>query len=59
MALTTVSSLSEMYSGGTSSVKNDAVIKPTEKGSTTDAPETGPTQPEAEDSAEISKEVEA
>ncbi|KAF9793222.1 beta-lactamase-like protein [Thelephora terrestris] len=59
MALTTVSSLSEMYSGGTSSVTNDAVIKSTEKGSTTDAPETGPTQPEAEDSAEMSKEVEA
>jgi len=59
MALTTVSSLSEMYSGGTSSVTNDAVIKPTEKGSTTDAPETGPTQTEAEDSAEMSKEVEA
>jgi hypothetical protein len=59
MALTTVSSLSEMYSGNVSSVANDAVTKPAEKIADADAPEDHPTATEGENTAEGSKEVEA
>ena len=59
MALTTVSSLSEMYSGGVSSVVNDVVIKPVEKIADTDAPEVNPTTTEGENATEDPEEVEA
>ena len=58
MALTTVSSLSEMYSGSTSSAVNDAVIKPVEKTPDPDVPEVNPTTAEGEDTMEESKETE-
>lgn len=58
MALTTVSSLSEMYSGNASSAVNDVVIKPVERTPDADIPEVNPTTTEGEDDAK-SKEVEA
>jgi len=58
MALTTVSSLSEMYSGSTSSAVNDVVIKPLEKTPDPDVPEVNPTAAEGEDAMEESKEAE-
>lgn len=57
MALTTVSSLSEMYSGSVSSATNDAVIKPAGKTLNTDVSEVNLTK-EGEDSGETSKDVE-
>ena len=57
MALTTVSSLSEMYSGSTSSTVNDVAGKSVEKTADTDAPEVNPT--EGENTMEESKEDEA
>ena len=58
MALTTVSSLSEMYSGGASSPTSDSVIKSTEKEPNMDTTGANPTPTkEGEDTAEISKEV--
>ena len=59
MALTTVSSLSELYSGGMSSVANDVVIKPVEKASDINASEVNPTTKEGEDVTDESEEVEA
>lgn len=56
MALTTVSSLSEMYSGGTSSAVNDVVIKLAEK--TPDPDVLDPATTEGEDTTEESKEAE-
>lgn len=58
MALTTASSLSEMYSGNVSTATTDAVTKPAEKTPSTDAPEGNLTK-EGEDVGEKSKEVEA
>ena len=58
MALTTVSSLSEMYSGGTSSSVNDVVIKLAEKTPDPDVPEVNPATTEGEDTTEESKEAE-
>lgn len=58
MALTTVSSLSEMYSGGTSSAVNDVVIKIAEKTPDPDVPEVNPATTEGEDTTEESKEAE-
>lgn len=59
MALTTVSSLSELYSGSAPPAVNDVVIKPKEKMSDTDAPETDPTTTKGgEDVMEESNEVE-
>ena len=52
MALTTVSSLSEMYSGSTSSAVNDVAIKPVEKIVDLDAPEVNPTTKEGENTEE-------
>jgi len=57
MALTTVSSLSEMYSGGTSSALNDVVIKPVERTLDTNFPEVSQTTEEGEDVMEGSKEA--
>lgn len=59
MALTTVSSLSEMYSGSTSSAVNGAVVKPVDKVSDADVPEVNPTATEGEGATEESEEVEA
>lgn len=59
MALTTVSSLSEMYSGSVSSTTNDAVITSTEKAPDADVPEVDPASTkEGEDTAEKSKDGE-
>jgi len=59
MALTTVSSLSELYSGSAPPAANDVVVKPTEKMPDTDAPEVDPTTTkEGEDVMEESNEVE-
>jgi len=52
MALTTVSSLSEMYSGSMSSAVNDFVIKPVEKIVDADVPEVNPTTTEGENAEE-------
>ena len=41
MAFTTVSTLSELYSGSASSVVNNVVAKPVEKTPDADAPEVG------------------
>jgi len=57
MALTTVSSLSEMYSGNTTSVANGGVIRPVEKTPETGAHEVSPAATEGEDAAEESNEV--
>jgi len=59
MALTTVSSLSEMYSGSMSSAAGDFVIKPVERIADTDVPDPNPTPMEGESSTDVSKEVEA
>ena len=58
MALTTVSSLSEMYSGSTSSAVNDAAIKPVEKTPDPDVSDVNPTTAEGEDTMEEPKEAE-
>ena len=59
MALTTVSSLSEMYSGNAPPATNDAVITSTEKAPGADVPEVDPTSTmESEDTAEKSKDGE-
>ena len=55
MALTTVSSLSEMYSASTSAVSGVAT-KPVEKTPETSVPEVIPTASEDEDAAEESNE---
>ena len=49
MALTTVSSLSEMYSGGASSALNDVVTEPAEKTPDTNVPEGSPTTKESKE----------
>ena len=60
MALTTVSSLSEMYSGGTSSIVNDVAIKAAEKAPDTGVLEADPTTTkEGEEATEETEEVEA
>jgi len=56
MALTTVSSLSEMYSGSPSSATNGVIIKPAEKTPNTDVPEVA--SMECEDTGEMPKDVE-
>lgn len=58
MALTTVSSLSEMYSGSVSSATNDAIIKPAENTQNTDVPQVSLTK-EGDNTGENSKEIEA
>jgi cleavage and polyadenylation specificity factor subunit 3 len=58
MALTTVSSLSEMYSGGAPSITNDAVIRPAEKAPNKDAPDANMAM-EGEDTGEMSEGEEA
>ena len=59
MALTTVSSLSEMYSGSMSSAAGDVIIKPVAKITDTEVPEANPTTTVGESSTEVSGEVEA
>ena len=49
MALTTVSSLAEMYSGSAPSITNDAITKAVEKTPGANAPEVDPTAVEGED----------
>lgn len=58
MALTTVCSLSEMYSGSVSSATNDAATKPVGKVPNTDALEANQME-ESEDVGEMSRDVEA
>lgn len=56
MALTTVNSLSEMYSGNVSSAMNVAFIQPAEKTPSTDSPDVNLGK-EAEGTMDDSKEV--